>query len=291
MKYIISILLIFSVTAGACELTLPHELIILGEDSGSVAQGPTNCDQNITKATGQILSELEGRALATHVTEMLAQRGFLNVRISPQTVMVTQMKSLIRDQIDLPPGVQVKTTRGLNTQGFIALAPGDKLEVACSNCLFGQQQPINIIRVGFDGMNHSYMISADFKKMVRAYKLIQSIPAFSDISASEVLREVYVETIPHTELVNDLETLKFYKTNKPIKAGEMLKQADLNAMNLVRAGLKTEVVLENSVVRIKTHGISKSNGALGEIVEVYHQQKNKKYQGKVIDNNKVLVEL
>jgi flagella basal body P-ring formation protein FlgA len=94
-----------------------------------------------------------------------------------------------------------------------------------------------------------------------------------------------------TDLITDLETLKFFKTNKPLRTGDIIKRSDLNAINLVKAGLKTDVVLENQMIRIKTQGISRGNGAIGDIVEVFHPQKNKKYQGKVIDINKVLVEL
>jgi flagella basal body P-ring formation protein FlgA len=97
--------------------------------------------------------------------------------------------------------------------------------------------------------------------------------------------------VPYTDLVTDAETLRFFKSNKPLRAGELLRASDLNAQNLVRAGMRTEVILENEMVRIKTSGISRSSGGFGETVEVFHQQKNKKYQGKVIDNNKVLVEL
>jgi len=76
-----------------------------------------------------------------------------------------------------------------------------------------------------------------------------------------------------------------------MKAGDLLRQSDLNALSLVRAGVKTEVIIENELVKLKTSGISRSNGSLGEFVEVFHPQKNKKYLGKVIDINKVLVEL
>ena len=135
------------------------------------------------------------------------------------------------------------------------------------------------------------MASADFKKMVKAFRLTSALPSFSSVNDTNILKEEYVETIPHTDLITDVEMLKFYKTNKPLKAGEILKKSDLNAVNLVRAGLKTDVVLENQMVRIKTSGISRGNGTIGELVEVYHPQKNKKYLGKVIDINKVLVEL
>ena len=127
--------------------------------------------------------------------------------------------------------------------------------------------------------------------MVKAYRLTSPLASFSSLNDSDILKEEYIESIPHTDIITDMESLKFYKTNKPIKAGEILKASDLNAINLVRAGLKTDVVLENQMVRIKTQGISRSNGTIGELVEVYHPQKNKKYLGKVIDINKVLVEL
>ena len=85
--------------------------------------------------------------------------------------------------------------------------------------------------------------------------------------------------------------LKFYKLNKPLRPGELLRQSDLNPINLVKAGSKTEVIIENELIKLKTYGISRNNGGVGEFVEVFHPQKNKKYQGKVIDLNKVLVEL
>ena len=127
--------------------------------------------------------------------------------------------------------------------------------------------------------------------MVKAFRVTQPLPSFSDIKDKNVVKEEYVEAIPHTDLITDFESLKFFKTNKPLRTGELIKRSDLNAVNLVKAGLKTEVILENSAIRIKTDGISRNSGSIGEMVEVYHAQKNKKYLGKVIDVNKVLVEL
>jgi flagella basal body P-ring formation protein FlgA len=220
---------------------------------------------------------------------MMSAKGH-TVRIEPHMVQIQNLKSFIREQLPIPAGVHVKATYTVNSSNFLALAPGDQLQLSCSACLWGTRQPVNVSVSGFDGMRKDFIAVADFGRMVRAFRLNRSLTSFSEITVYDI-KEEYTESVPHTEYIADVEFLKYYKTNKPLKAGEFLRLSDLNAINIVKAGLKTEVVLENSLVRIKTSGISRANGAYGDIVEVYHPQKNKKYQGKVIDTNKVLVEL
>lgn len=270
---------------------MPHQMIIFGEEPGgrSVFQSK-DCNTVALNDLHQIILATEGRIAAYQIQEMMAAKSH-PVTITPQSVVVQNLRSLIREQLLLPQGVHVKSTRAQSTPGILGLPAGDRVEVSCTSCLFGTQQPINVTIHGFDGSRQSIWATADFKKMVKAYRLVSPLASFSTLNESSAIREEYVEEIPHTDLITDPSTLKFYVTNKPLRAGELLRRSDLNAVNLVRAGLKTEVVLENQLVRIKTQGISRSNGSIGEFVEVFHPQKNKKYQGKVVDINKVLVEL
>lgn len=287
----IALFLFLTVQAFACEVNLPYQMLVFStEQSGKNVYQEKNCDSKVSDDLHQIITGLEGRVASFQLKEMMNSRGH-QIEITPQSVMIQQFRSVIRDQLLLPPGVQVKETRSINSPGILALPAGDKVEVSCIGCLFGTQQSLNVTIVGFDGTRQAMMASADFKKMVKAFRLTAALPSFSSVNDTGILKEEFIETIPHTDLITDVEMLKFYKTNKPLKAGEILKKSDLNAVNLVRAGLKTDVVLENQLVRIKTSGISRGNGTIGELVEVYHPQKNKKYQGRVIDINKVLVEL
>jgi flagella basal body P-ring formation protein FlgA len=291
MKYVLLFLFFILQTTYACEVFLPYQLVIFnGDKSGKNVFQAKNCEASVTDELHQIVTGLEGRIASFQLREMMASRGHA-IEIGPQSIVVHQFSTMIRDQLPLPAGVQVKSTRSINKPGILALPAGDKVEITCSGCLYGVQQPLNITVLGFDGSKQSFFANADFVKMVKAYRLLSALPSFSSFNGAEDLKEEYVESIPHTELITSVEELKFYKTNKPLKAGEILKKSDLNAINLVRAGIKTDVVLENQMIRIKTQGISRSNGAIGEIVEVFHPQKNKKYQGRVIDINKVLVEL
>jgi flagella basal body P-ring formation protein FlgA len=291
MKRLLSLAAFISLNTLACEVILPGQVVVLGADPSGFVITTKNCTDAFRNDLHQLLTDVDGKITSVQISEMLSTKGHGPANFTPYLVHVRQLKSLLRERLELPAGIQVKSTRGVNSPNIIALNAGDQLEIDCASCLYGQQQALRVNVRSFDGSSRSIEAMADFRKMVRAYEFTVIAPAFSDIRPKEMLKEVYVESLPHTDLVTDMDQLKFFKTNKPIRPGELLKRSDLNALNLVRAGSKTEVVIENTMVRIKTHGISRSNGTLGELVEVYHQQKNKKYSGKVIDHNKVLVEL
>jgi hypothetical protein len=290
MKYFLLATLFIYSSLFACEVSLPSQIIVLGEGQGQNALMSKNCSEAKVNDLYSTLISLEGRISSTQLIEMMKSKGHEQIKIEPYMVQVSQLRNIIREQLPLPEGVQVKTTRSVDMGNILALAPGDQLTVECQSCLYGSRQSLNLHVSGFDGTRRSFMANADFSRMVKAYRTMNYFNSFADISET-ALKEEYVDAIPHTDLVKDLSVLKFYKTNKPIKTGELLRLSDLNAINLVKAGLKTEVILENQMIRIKTQGISRGNGTLGELVEVFHPQKNKRYQGKVVDLNKVLVEL
>jgi flagella basal body P-ring formation protein FlgA len=290
-KILVSIfLMVFSAWAMSCEVHLPQNLVILGENADfNLAITQTGCSPQVMLEVNNTLASIEGKMTSFQFAEIMSSKNHV-VTVQPNHIQVQHLKHLIREQLLIPPGVQLTSSEAINSPSYFAASPGDKIEVQCIGCLYGTQQPLNINIIAFDGNNKSMMVKADFKKMVKAYRMLSFHTAFSEVANSS-LKEEFVEFIPQTELVTNLETLKFYKLNKPVRAGELLRLSDLNAINLVRAGLRTEVIIENDLVKLKTSGISRSNGTLGETVEVFHPQKNKKYQGKVIDINKVLVEL
>lgn len=284
------LLFLFAPAAFACDISMPHRLVVLGsEETGQSPVNASGCGPESIREFHRTLTDLEGRISSAQLTEMLASRGY-TVRIEPHMVQIQNLKTFLRDQLAIPAGVHVRSTQAVNAPNFLALAPGDQLQVHCGACLWGTKQVINLSVSGFDGSRRDLVATADFGRMVRAFRLVRPLSSFSEITTADV-KEEFTEAVPHTEFIAESANFRYYKTNKPLKSGDLLRQSDLNAMNIVRAGLRTEVILENTLVRIKTSGISRGNGAIGDLVEVYHPQKNKKYQGKVIDNNKVLVEL
>ncbi|MGE3609635.1 MAG: flagella basal body P-ring formation protein FlgA [Bacteriovoracaceae bacterium] len=287
MKLLLLSLILFSFHSMACEVTLPHHLVILNETTVQEKIDFKTCAKEQEIELTKTIINLNGRMNSSQLSEILGQRELSNIKIKNHSFEIEHLKNILRQNLELPSGVQIKNIYGPS----ISLAPGDRIELYCPQCLFGDKQPLEVRILGFDGSLKTTYAQVDFKKMVRAYRVLSPLQSFSNIEYELNLKEEFVESIPYTDLVTDLEQLKFFKTNKPIAAGSLLRRSDLNAVSIVKAGLKTEVIFENQQVRIKTSGISRSSGGIGDLVEVFHPQKNKKYQGKVIDINKVLVEL
>ena len=281
---------VFYFSASACEVHLPSHLVTLSDNVNlHDIMAHSDCSQKTLEAVNQTLMEVDGKISNFRFEEILKSKNEF-VLIRPGQIRINHFKNLVREQVTLPVGVHMGEHKAVNGKNFLTPEPGDQISVECRDCVFGLNQVLQLKTSGIDGKNNLVPITADFKKMVKAYRISGFHPSFSEI-VRHSLTEEYIESIPHTDLVTNIETLKYFKTNKPIMAGELLRQSDLNAINLVRAGVKTEVIIENELLKLKTSGISRSNGSLGQFVEVFHPQKNKKYQGKVIDLNKVLVEL
>jgi flagella basal body P-ring formation protein FlgA len=274
----------------ACEIHLPEHILILGQKADlSKIIASTECSSNAISELNETLNNVDGKVSHIQLSEMLKAKNHL-VLIQPNLIQIQHFKNIVHEQISMPVGVQMRSSEAMNANNFLALNLGDRIEVNCIGCLFGSQQPINLTVHGLNGSKNSLIVKADFKKMVKAFRMTSFHPAFSQVSAASI-KEDFTESIPHTDLFSQIDMLKFYKLNKPLRPGELLRQSDLNPINLVRAGSKTEVIIENELIKLKTYGISRNNAGVGEFVEVFHPQKNKKYQGKVIDLNKVLVEL
>ncbi len=290
-KIIFTLILISLVPAClGCEIHLPDHLLILGQSSNfKEALQQTDCTSTAIDEVSSLLNSIEGKVTSSQFAAILKMKN-IEAQILPNTFRIDHISHLVREQLVLPPGVQLKSSEVVNGPNYLSLMPGDQIEIQCLGCLFGSRQPLNMKVISLDGNHRNLTVNADFKKMVKAFRTVGFLPAFSSVSLGHV-HEEFVESIPQTDLVTSLEELKFYKLNKPLRGGELLKKSDLNAINLVRAGSKTDVVIENALIKLQTSGISRNNGGYGEFVEVFNPQKNKKYQGRVVDINKILVEL
>ncbi|MBA2405178.1 MAG: hypothetical protein H0V66_10440, partial [Bdellovibrionales bacterium] len=104
MKYALLFLAFLTQTALACEVYLPYQMIIFSNDkSGVNVYQAKNCEAKVTDDLHQIVTELEGRIASFQLKEMMAARGH-NIEVQPQSVLIQQFRTMIRDQLLLPVG-------------------------------------------------------------------------------------------------------------------------------------------------------------------------------------------
>ena len=274
-----------------CEISLPDKLILFHSKYLAPTFKTENCDPSILNNLNELISKLEGRTNNFFIEESFQNQFGESIKIQPYLVHILHLESLVRTELNLKSQFEITPHNENYLNQINPMSSTDEIKITCPNCEFKEKDTLYLELHRSQGPPLKLSFNIFYKKVVRGFKVSMPIPAFSEISHFNTLEEHFTSEIPHTQLITDLAQLRFYKTNKNLKIGDLLKTSDLTPINLVRAGVKTEIILENSLVRIKTSGLSKSNGHIGQFVEVYHPEKNKKYFGKVIELNKVLVEL
>ncbi len=287
MKLIIFFFSLFSLNSFACEYLGKDGLLktqnsILAHD---LVLKLKNCTEDQVETIRATLSNLEGNISSFQLKHLVNIPEF---NLNQERLIIKSLNKISKDQLALKDNIHVTAAKG--TPSLVEFNSNDSLSVFCNSCLYGANQDLLINIKSVLGMVNKNNIKVDFKTYFKAYRLLSNTAAFSTISQDNI-EVIHTEKIPHTELVSNVDELRFFQTNKPLKAGEILKMSDLSPLRIIKAGVKSEVILENQFIKIKTHGIPRSAGSIGQMIEVYHPEKNKKYFGKVIDINKVHVQL
>ena len=99
-----------------------------------------------------------------------------------------------------------------------------------------------------------------------------------------------VMTMTPDNVVTTLENIQFYKSNKTILQNAVVSNLDLQAINLVNYGTPVKVELKNEYIALQKIAMPIRSARFGETVELKGPN-NKNISGKVIDFNKVVIEL
>jgi len=290
LKFLIVIILFISVsisTCIACQITLSEKLFIPKKGSISGVNFGQHCSSDQTHQIVQQLTTYQGKIKNTYLLKNI-QVAHLAITNGESVTEFIQLEPLVNDQIK---NKKLKDIQFENSLIHSMLKLEDQIYVDCSKCLDSGKNNATLIINKKTGEEIRIPFSVFLEEASTAYQVTSTILAFSNNIDTNSLKEISTGEIPHYSFFTDISNLHFYKNNKQLNPGDFLKKSDLTPINLVRAGFKTEINLENKFVKIKLYGQSKSNGGFGETVEVYQREKNKVYIGKVIDENKVMVKL
>lgn len=287
MKYILLFLVFLSLNTLACEYLGKDGILITKKEIlyPDLALKLKDCNENELEIVRTTLSNLEGNISSFQLDHLL---NIPNFKLNHERLIIKNLNKITKQQLALKDNIHVNANK--DAPSFIDFNSSESISIFCNGCLYGQGQILTLTTRSLLGKISNKEVKVDFITYFNAYRLLSNTPAFSTISPDQ-LELIQTEKIPHTQLITDLSQLRFFQTNKPLKAGQILRMSDLSANQIIRAGVKSELILENHFIKIKTHGIPRSAGSIGEMIEVYHPEKNKKYYGKVIDINKVHVQL
>jgi flagella basal body P-ring formation protein FlgA len=274
----------FSLASIACELeTYPHIYKLSATLSDDLII-KTNCTDDTKNKILQFLSAIEGRLNSRILsTSLKLKEDFL---LLPKVINVYNTQALLNKQLG-DKYISFANTTSLYSNSFIGSKKSTPQVIfECKNC---SQVGEKNIRFKID--KTSTWLSSTLLKKTSGYKAKQSIPLINPVLNMNDFEKVTVNTQVKTPLFTDIKNIRFYQLTKNLSANDLLSVNNLTLKTIISRGQKIRVSIKNKNVKIETIGIAMKSGKIGDFIQVKNPKSNKITLAKVIDFNKVHIEL
>lgn len=253
----------------------------------------SDCDSLVLNKISQIVSNSNGTIAANFLTRELAKDfAEISVEISPYKTALLDLNSSMRDQMTSATNLYFLDTRSLNGIRTLGLTEGEQLKVYCESCSsFGEKNIKLDITNPLANTTRTLWFTSKIMAKIKVFKAKRSL-SFQQkhLEANDFYADEIYSMNPDN-IVTNLENIHFYKTNKTIIQGTIISNMDLQSVNLVNFGTTVNATLKNSTISLARKAAPVRSATFGETIELKTQGNNKTITGKVVDYNKVVIEL
>ena len=297
MKHWFLFLLFFSLDlcASDCEIQLFSKVYRMA--SGQALQARdiiqnSNCSPEISNKLSALVSNSEGSVGSDFLkTELKKEFPDININFSNKKLSLLDFNEALRDQLLPNSNLYFTQARSLNGVSSLGLVEGEQMRSVCDSCQsFGEKTiKIDISNV-VANTTRTLWFSSKIMAKVKVVKANRSISFQQKALDPKDFYYDEVLTMSPDNALTSLDNIKFYKSNKTILQNAIVSNLDLQPVNLVNYGTPASVVLINSNISLQKTAMPLRSARFGEMIELKGPN-NKNIAGKVVDYNKVVIEL
>ncbi|MEA9354898.1 flagella basal body P-ring formation protein FlgA [Bacteriovorax sp. PP10] len=297
MKYFFSILLFtsFNLYASECEIELFSKIYRLNANQALQARDlvkDSTCSPEISNKLASLVSSSEGTVGSDFLKSEL-QKEFSDVQIhfTTKKLSLLDFNAALRDQLIPDSNLYFSQARSLNGITSLGLSEGEQMRAVCDSCQsFGEKNiKIDVANV-VSNTSRTLWFSSKIMAKVKVVKAKRNI-SFQQktLDANDFYFEEVMTMTPENALTT-LDNIGFYKSNKTIVQNAVVSNLDLQAVNLINYGTPVSVTLVSQSISLQKTAMPLRSAHFGEVIELKGPN-NKNIAGKVVDFNKVVIEL
>lgn len=253
----------------------------------------STCDNIVLNKISQLISNSSGTVGADFIKGELAKDfQTLSIEIKPRKLSLLELNSTLRDQLTNNSNLYFLDSKSLNGLRTLGLVEGEQLKANCESCnSFGEKNIKIDIANPLVNSTRTLWFSSRIMAKIKVFK------AKRNLSFQQKHLEVddfYADEIYSgnpDNLVTTMDNIHFYKTNKTIVQGAAVSNLDLQPVNLINFGTPVNVILKNQNINLQRTAMPSRSALFGETIELRNPNNNKIIAGKVVDYNKVVIEL
>lgn len=252
----------------------------------------STCSEVVAARISELLSNSQGTVGTDFLVREL-EKDFPeeHINFTNKKMSLLDLNSTMKDQ--LLPGTNLffNQSRSLNNISSLGMVEGETLQAVCDSCQsFGEKNvKINVINVTNNSSRTLWFAS----KIMAKLKVVKAKRSISFQQKSLDANDFYIDevlTMTPDNVLTTLDNIHFYKANRTLLQGSIVNNMDLQAVNLINFGTPATVLLKSNNINLQKSAMPVRSARFGDIVEL-RGPNNKMIAGKVIDYNKVVIEL
>ncbi len=299
-KFLTFLLTLISINAFAdttsCSIELFSKIYRLENNqtlSSSEIISSSSCDSVIIAKISQIISNSNGSVGADFLKrELHKEFPETNLDILPRKLSLLELNSVLRDQLTSESNLYFFDSKSLNGLKSLSLVEGEQVKATCENCMSSGEKNIKIdIANPIKNSLRTLWFSSKVLTKINVFKAKRTL-SFQEKHLNKddfYADEIYV--LNPDNVLTSLENIHFFKPNKTIIQGTSIFNTDLQATNLVNYGTPVNVTMKNQNISLQKMAMPSRSALFGDIIELKNPNNNKIISGRVIDYNKVVIEL
>ena len=252
-----------------------------------------DCDVTVLNKLSQIISSSTGTVGVDFLNRELSKEfSKLNIQISPRKLSLLELNSTFRDQLTNETNLFFLDTKSLNGIKSLGLLENEQLKANCESCnSFGEKNiKIDIVNP-MANSTRTLWFSSKIMAKIKVFKANRNI-SFQQghLEATDFYQDEIYTGNPENVLTS-IDNIHFYRANRTLIQGAPISNLDLQPVNLINYGTPVNVLLKNQNINLQRTAMPTRSAQFGETIELKNPSNNKIIAGKVVDYNKVVIEL
>lgn len=214
-----------------------------------------------------------------------------DIEILPSKISVFSLDAYLKEKLFPTNELSFSGLKSIESKSAIALSDAETLEISCNNCQnLGDKNIQLIIKSPITATQKNFWISGKLVTSIEVLKAKTNINFQQTGLSSNDFSVEKIHTDKPEDYVVDTKNLNFYKPNRIILKDAYLTRMDILAVNLINYGTPVKALYKINGLTLEKNFMPTRSARLNETVELNGAQ-NKKLYGKVVDFNKVEIEI
>lgn len=272
------ILTLFSTSALACKIQVYPYIYTISKLSSNVIKSSSNCNQHQLDSVVRNLNDIEGEIKTSFV--------FTDETVSPAIIYKSTLESFLNTKLKSEINTKYLVDKVIGSSHTNLLFDSEPQKISVTLKRNNAQVLISMIADKLYHISATQLVKTGYLKAKRDLD-----PFISDLDKNDF--EYVVDFIPLTQksLYTDYEQVRFFKPAKKILKGAPLYNHELTKKVIIHAGSPITAQILSGSIKLEITARSQTRGKIGDIINIINPKSKKRIQAKVIDTNKVLVQL